>query len=229
LRFRAPEQDKTLWQRLRARRLPPFEAGDLVGILPPGSASARFYSLVSSSADGMLEICVRKHTGGLCSTFLHDLEPGALIEVYIQPNPAFRPSRGKAPLIVIGAGTGVGPLAGFIRHNVQRRPVHLFWGGRDPNSDFLYRDELTTYLDDRRLTRLHTAFSRVSGGSYVQTQIALEAAEVRGLIEHGAQILVCGGREMAEGVARVLESIVDPIGLSLQSLKTGGRYIEDVY
>ena len=57
-------------------RLPRFEVGDLIGIVPPGSAIPRYYSLASSSREGVLEICVRKQTGGLCSEFLHALAPG---------------------------------------------------------------------------------------------------------------------------------------------------------
>ena len=45
--------------------------------------------------------------------------------------------------------------------------MHLYFGGRDPESDFLYRREIQGWLDDRRLTSLSTVFSRVSGGGYV--------------------------------------------------------------
>ena len=231
LRFVAPKPHAILsvWQRFRAPRLPRFETGDLVGIFAPGAELPRFYSLASSSSDGVLEICVRKQAGGLCSGFLHDLKSGSTIEAFIRPNPAFRPNRSKAPLILIGAGAGIGPLAGFIRHNTQQRPVHLYWGGRNPSSDFLYKDELTNYVADKRLTRLNTVFSRVAGGAYVQDRIAMDAAEVRSLIQRGAQVLVCGGRDMAVGVGRALEAIIGPIGLDLNTLKSGGRYIEDVY
>src|SRR3990167_290362 len=79
---------------LRALRrrpgLPYFEAGDLVGILPPGSHVPRFYSLASASKEGMLEICVRKHTEGLCSGYLHNLKSGDTIDAFIKPNPEFR-------------------------------------------------------------------------------------------------------------------------------------------
>jgi sulfite reductase (NADPH) flavoprotein alpha-component len=209
--------------------LPEFEAGDLIGILPPGSDLPRFYSLASASSDGAVEICVRKHAGGQCSSFLHKLESGGRIEAFIRKNPTFRPARGKGPLILIGAGTGIGPLAGFIRHNTSRRQVHVYWGGRNPASDFLYEGELAKYLADQRLTRLNTAFSRVPGGGYVQDRIAADAIELRGLIQRGAQVLVCGGRNMAAGVAHALESITRPIGIDLQTLKSQGRYIEDVY
>jgi sulfite reductase (NADPH) flavoprotein alpha-component len=88
---------------------------------------------------------------------------------------------------------------------------------------------LAKYLADQRLTHLKTAFSRVPGGGYVQDRIAADAIELRGLIQRGAQVLVCGGRDMAAGVAQVLEAITGPIGLDLQTLKSNGRYIEDVY
>ncbi len=225
LSFALPAADG-FWRR---RSLPRFEAGDLVGILAPGSDLPRFYSLASASTDGVLEICVRKQPGGLCSRFLHDLPLGGRIEAFIRPNPAFRPSRGKAPVILIGAGTGIGPLAGFIRHNTLHRPMHLYWGGRHPGSDFLYGPELGQYMEDGRLARLNTAFSRVPGGAYVQDRLAADAAALRDLVQHGAQVLVCGGRDMAGGVARAFEAILQPLGIDLATLKSEGRYREDVY
>ncbi|PZW51094.1 sulfite reductase (NADPH) flavoprotein alpha-component [Humitalea rosea] len=214
------------WQR---RTLPRFEAGDLVGILAPGADLPRFYSLASASTDGVLEICVRKQPGGVCSGFLHELQPGGRIEAFIRPNPSFRPGRGKAPVILIGAGTGIGPLAGFIRHNARHRPMHLYWGGRHPSSDFLYGPQLSQYAADGRLTRLNTAFSRVPGGGYVQDRLAADAAALRDLVQHGAQVMVCGGRDMAGGVARAFATILQPLGLDLATLKSEGRYREDIY
>jgi sulfite reductase (NADPH) flavoprotein alpha-component len=51
-----------------------FSAGDLVGIVPPGSSVPRFYSLASGWQDGFLEICVRQMPGGQCSTHLLGLK-----------------------------------------------------------------------------------------------------------------------------------------------------------
>lgn len=224
LRFRAPSRSA------RPGRLPKFEAGDLVGIVPPGSAMPRFYSLASSTRDGALEICVRLREGGLCSTFLHGLKPGGRIDAFIRHNPTFRPAAGTAPLILIGAGTGIGPLAGFVRANDAGRPVHLYWGGRSPASDFLYEHELAQHLAEKRLTSLVTAFSRGPGGpAHVQDRIVADAPRLRELIRHGAQVLVCGGRDMAQSVTQALEAVVHPIGLDLATLKSTGRYVEDVY
>ncbi len=209
--------------------LPAFQAGDLVAIVPPGSPVPRFYSLASSTDDQMLEICVRKHEGGLCSAFLHSLSIGASIDVFIQPNPLFRPASGKHPVILIGAGTGIGPLAGFIRNNKARHPMHLYWGGRNPNSDFLYEPELNAYLADNRLTELRAAFSQVHDRSYVQDRLLSDALALRRLIEKGAQVLVCGSREMAKGVMQALDEVLAPLNLSVLILKSQGRYREDVY
>jgi sulfite reductase (NADPH) flavoprotein alpha-component len=225
LRFVAPAHER----RWFGARLPHFEVGDLVGIVPPGSDIPRYYSLASASRDGMLEICVRKQSGGLCSEFLHALSPGDEIESFIRPNPDFRPSRGRRPLILIGAGAGVAPLAGFVRHNTSRRPVHLFFGSRDPASDFLYREDLHAALDDGRLATLTTSFSRVLGGGYVQARLLEEAQTIRRLVSQGAQIMVCGGRDMAGGVREAIDMCLAPLNLSSAGLKQKGLYLEDAY
>ncbi|MBL0164224.1 MAG: PepSY domain-containing protein [Xanthomonadales bacterium] len=216
-------------RRIGFNGLPRFEAGDLVAIVPPGSPVPRFYSLASGSKDGFLEICVRKQPGGLCSGMLHGLQRGQRIDAFIQPNPNFRPASGKSSVILIGAGAGIGPLAGFIRNNTDKYPMYLYWGGRDPASDFLYEPELGGYLADRRLTELHAVFSRVKQGAYVQDRVLDNASQIRQLIEEGAQILVCGSRAMAASIMHALDGILSPIDLDVRTLKRQGRYREDVF
>lgn len=232
LRFEAapaPARAGLLGRLLRRNRLPHFEAGDLAGVIAPGSPMPRFYSLASGSRDGLLEICVRRQPGGVCSTYLHALRPGDGIEAFIQPNPHFRPATGKAPVVLIGAGTGIGPLAGFIRNNTGKHPMYLYWGGRDPESDFLYEPELRDYLADRRLTQLHTAFSRVNNGRRVQSRLVDDAEHLRQLIADGGQVLVCGSSAMAAGVRLALDTILAPLNMNVHALKASGRYREDVF
>lgn len=226
LRFAAPRDDA----RGRPGKLPAFEAGDLLGVMHPDAAIPRFYSLASSARDGIVEICVRLMPGGLVSTALHALEPGDRIEAFVRENPSFRPSEAAPSLILIGAGAGLGPLAGFVRESDGSRPVHLYWGGRSPASDFLYEDELARALAEKRLTSLVTAFSRdPRAGAYVQDRIAADEHRFRELVRHGAQILVCGSRDMGQAVAHTLDRIVRPLGLDLATLRAGGRYVEDIY
>jgi sulfite reductase (NADPH) flavoprotein alpha-component len=132
-------------------------------------------------------------------------------------------------VILIGAGTGIGPLAGFIRHNEGKHPMYLYWGGRDPASDFLYEPELKEYLSDHRLTQLNTAFSRAEQKAYVQDRVIGDALRLRQLIENGAQILVCGGRSMASSVMSAINQVLGPLGLNVETLKLQGRYREDVF
>lgn len=232
LRFAAVAREGTagrLLGLLSGNDLPHFEVGDLVGIVPPDSAIPRFYSLASKTADGFLEICVRKLPEGVCSEFLHGLKLGGRIDAFIQLHPDFRPASGKAAVILIGSGTGIGPLAGFIRNNTGKHPMYLYWGGRDPASDFLYEPELSTYLADGRLTGLHAAFSRVKDGAYVQDKVLGDATQMRQLIESGAQVLVCGSRGMAKNITQALDEILAPLHLTVQTLRAQGRYREDVF
>ncbi|MCD2172274.1 PepSY domain-containing protein [Rhizobium sp. C4] len=226
LRFALPRT--TLWQRLTGDA-PRFSAGDLIGIVPHGSNTPRFYSLASSSRDGFVEICVRKHPGGLCSSRLVDLMPGDKIHVFFRPNPDFRPAKNRKPVVLIGAGTGIGPLAGFVRANDTKRPMHLFFGARHPSSDVFYAPEIDRWLNEGKLTSIETAFSRTAARSYVQDAVRRDGQRLAGLIASGAQIMVCGGADMAAGVKAALGDILAPMNLTTAKLKAEGRYAEDVY
>lgn len=227
LRFAIPKAG--LLHRLTGRGFGRFQAGDLLGIVPEGDTVARLYSLASSQSDGFIEIVVRKHPGGLCSGQLLALQPGDLVQAFLRPNPAFQPDRSRAPLILIGAGTGIGPLAGFLRANRGHRPMHLWFGARHPHADYLYADDLAAWQEDGRLTGLHTAFSRTGRRHYVQDALREDAEAIRRLMVDGARVMVCGGREMAQGVRDAMMEILQPVGLSPEALKAGGRYAEDTY
>lgn len=213
-----------LWQR-RVR----FSPGDLLAIRPGEGLAPRFYSIASGDEDGAVEICVRRQPGGYCSGLLHGLQPGDCVEGFIQPHPDFRPAAGRHPVILIGAGTGVAPLIGFVRKNLNQRPLHLYWGGRDPQGDFFYGRELETYLAEGRLSGLRLAFSQGLEPRYVQDRLREDAQQLSLLLQQGAQVLVCGSREMAAGVRAVIEPMLQALGESLEQLRLQGRYREDVY
>jgi len=85
------------------------------------------------------------------------------------------------------------------------------------------------YLQDKRLTELNAVFSHDEKHSYVQDKIGLDGDELRALIKDGAQILVCGGRNMAGSVAATMNEIMAPLGMDVSTLKAQGRYREDIY
>jgi sulfite reductase (NADPH) flavoprotein alpha-component len=227
LRFALPKPG--LWQRLTGRGFGRFQAGDLLGIVPEGASLPRYYSLASGSKDGFVEIAVRKHQGGLCSGQLISLKLGQTVMGFLRPNPEFTPDKRKTPLILIGAGTGIGPLAGFIRAQGAQRPIHLWFGARHPDTDFLYADELSQWSDEGRLSSLHTAFSRSGQCNYVQDALRQDAQSLRDLVANGAKIMVCGGRDMGDGVRQAIIDVLAPLGDSATNLKLQGRYAEDVY
>ncbi|SDS36190.1 PepSY domain-containing protein [Pseudomonas oryzae] len=205
-----------------------FAPGDLLAIRPQEDAAPRLYSIASAADDGFVEICVRRHPQGLCSSYLHGLQPGTTLAASIQAHPDFRPQAGAQPVLLIGAGVGVAPLIGFVRKNESRRPIQLYWGGRHA-SDPLYGEELQQCLADGRLQNLQRAFSEGPTPAYVQDRLHEDGASVRALLQQGAQVLVCGSGEMATGVRAVLESLLAEMGSNLDQLKAQGRFREDVY
>ncbi|MGV8985554.1 MAG: PepSY domain-containing protein [Cypionkella sp.] len=218
---------KTGWRGVLSRGLR-HEAGDLLGIVAPGSDLPRLYSLASSNKDGFVEIAVRKMPGGLCSSWLNEMEPGTRINAFVRLNPAFRP-QAKGPVIMIAAGTGVGPMVGFLRALRKGRGAELYFGARDPGSDFLYEADLKDGLLEGRLVRLVTAFSRVRDHAYVQDRLRRDAGHLRDQMLRGGQVLVCGSIAMARSVADEVEAALAPIGLSVARLRAEGRYLEDIY
>ncbi len=227
LRFVIPKTG--LVARLTGRGFSRFSAGDLLGIVPEGSPVPRFYSLGSEYGDDFVEICVSRHPGGLCSGQLLDMVPGESVQEFVRRNPGFRTAHNTKPVILIGAGTGIGPLVGFVRANHPGRAMHLYFGARHPDSDLFYGEEFRAWQADERLTSVTTAFSRTSARAYVQDALCADTAQIVRLIDEGAQVLVCGGRDMAAGVGNALSDILAPLGLTLALLKAEGRYVEDIY
>ena len=63
----------------------------------------------------------------------------------------------------------------------------------------------------------------------MQDALRGDTARLVHLLQDGAQVLVCGGRDMASGVAEALTDILAPTGLTPLALKAEGRYAEDIY
>lgn len=203
------------WRRVLSRLRGPLPGrlhgpGDLLGLLPTGSTMPRFYSLASGQRDGFIEICVSRVPGGLCSGQLLALAPGDTVQAFVSHNPDFKPALGRKPVILIGAGTGIGPLAGFARASHDKRPMHLYFGTRHLDHDLFYGPEMEDWQKSGQLASVTTAFSRANPRAYVQDAMRADAARIAQLIGEGAQIMVCGGRDMAAGVASALAEGLAP-------------------
>lgn len=221
------------------------------------SSSARMLPRSCSITVGV-HSCVRKDGGlleGLCSHYLAALPVGAQVRVVVKDTrSSFRlPADASKDVILIGPGTGLAPLRGFIQERAALRkegtPVGqtmLFFGCRQPAHDYIYQEELQGYQKSGDLSALHVAFSRQPGQprTYVQDLIRAHAAAVFQLITHGAYVYICGdAKHMAPQVHAELRALMqsqgqgaDPKPLNaeqaeayLAELKAAGRYLQDVW
>ncbi len=179
---------------------------------------------------------------GVCSAHLADAPLGTEVPVFLQRAPHFRPPAPHVPAIMVGPGTGIAPFKGFLDHRRARGdqgPNWLFFGEQRQATDFYYRPELTSYLDQGLLTRLDTAFSRDQRAKvYVQDRIREHGAHLWNWLEEGAHLYICGdAARMAKDVDRTLHEVIAHHGhLSsgeaeayVKSLTAASRYARDIY
>jgi sulfite reductase (NADPH) flavoprotein alpha-component len=213
----------------------------------------RLYSIASSLSAAPDEVHLTVSTvryelngeprfGVASGHFSHHAEPDTELPVYVQANPHFRLPADDAPIILIGAGTGVAPYRAFLQEREARGASGkswLFFGERNFDSDFLYQTEWQGLLKDGVLSRMNVAFSRDGAAkTYVQHRLLEQARDVYAWLEEGAHIYVCGdGAKLAPDVHFTLASIVSEQGglgkaaaaEYLAGLKSSHRYQIDVY
>ncbi|OJU47699.1 MAG: sulfite reductase [NADPH] flavoprotein, alpha-component [Mesorhizobium sp. 61-13] len=213
----------------------------------------RLYSIASSLSAAPDEVHLTVSTvryqlndeqrfGVASGHFSRHAEPDTELPVYIQANPHFRLPADDAPIILIGAGTGVAPYRAFLQEREARSASGkswLFFGERNFDSDFLYQTEWQGLLKDGVLSRMNVAFSRDGAAkTYVQHRLLEQARDVYAWLEEGAHIYVCGdGAKLAPDVHSTLAAIVgEQGGLGkaaaaeyLAGLKSSHRYQIDVY
>jgi ferredoxin-NADP reductase len=114
---------------------------------PDGYIAMRSYSIASApSSSGILELAIERLPTGEVSPFFHDVaQVGDEIELrgplgghFIWPGDA------SGPVLLIGAGSGVAPLAAMVRYrhaSGQRVPTALLMSART-RRDTLFADEL---------------------------------------------------------------------------------------
>lgn len=185
---------------------------------------------------------------GLCSNYLAHCAPGTQVRMLVKDTgSAFRlPPDAAQDLILIGPGTGLAPLRGFLQERAAQRragipvgQILLFFGCRRSDHDFLYRSELEQLQQEGALSQLYVALSREPGASrtYVQDLLLRHAERVLPLLERSASIYVCGdARHMAPAVEAALVQLLTGRGHSpaeataqLEAWKAQGRYLQDVW
>ncbi len=228
-------------------------------VMPQGFVSAlrplqpRLYSLASSLAaapdEAHLTVAPVRYDlhgeprCGVASGLLADrAELDTVLPVYIQSNPHFRLPGDDAPIIMIGAGTGVAPYRAFLQEREMRGAggqSWLFFGERNFRTDFLYQTEWQDWLKDGTLGRMDVAFSRDSNDKvYVQHRMKEQSRDIFAWLEEGAHVYVCG--DAANLAPDVHDTLIDIVASEartgreaaedyVRSLQSDHRYQRDVY
>ena len=139
---------------------------------------------------------------GVCSNYLARICPHDCVKVSVRTSSFRGPKDHTSPVIMVGPGTGLAPLMGFLEDraiglaaNPELRPAdcHLFFGCRT-NEDFLYRNQITTWEAANTL-KLHLALSRCKSApkKYVQDLMKGMGQQLYELLVHpDTHIYLCG-------------------------------------
>jgi sulfite reductase alpha subunit-like flavoprotein len=160
---------------------------------------------------------------GLCSTWLAGLNPSEdnLIPCWIHQG-SLPPPRPLVPLVLIGPGTGCAPFRAFVEERAAQAateptaPVLFFFGCRNQDNDFLYRDFWLSHawgqgvLSLKKGGGLFVAFSRDQPQKvYVQHKIKEQGARIWNLLCSGAAVYIAGSStKMPADVTAALEEVI---------------------
>jgi CDP-4-dehydro-6-deoxyglucose reductase len=120
-----------------------FRPGQYVDILLDGGKRRSFSIACPPHDSDLLELHVRRVAGG---TFTDRLFQGSAVGSLLRiegPLGQFVYQEGGRPVLMIAGGTGFAPLKAMLRHILEggiARPVHLYWGARQPHD--LYEERL---------------------------------------------------------------------------------------
>ncbi|PAV58156.1 hypothetical protein WR25_11779 isoform C [Diploscapter pachys] len=201
----------------------------LLELLP--RLQARYYSIASSpnKQPDKIAVCAvvteydigSRHIKGVCTNFLRDKPVESNVPIFVRKSQMRLPTRPNVPVIMIGPGTGFAPFRGFLQERQHFKELgkdvgamHLYYGCRHPDHDYIYKDELEAFVDAGVLTHLECAFSRAQAEKvYVQNKLWQTKERIWDALVQGAHIYVCGdARNMARDVQNTLLRIIREVG-----------------
>lgn len=215
----------------------------------------RSYSISSGPCDSNIELTMavvkyrtilRKVRKGVCTTYLSELLVGDnTLRYKIQNNNLIKKELHDHPMILVSPGVGLAPLLSVIKTDnpVISQNIHLFFGCRFKDKDYLYQDKLEKWNSDGKIS-LHPVFSRDRENSpdtkYVQDVLWKLGPEMTDLLVNGkAVFFLCGtsGRMPLQVRLTVIEMLKKWGGFTddesarefLKEMEKDGRYIQETW
>lgn len=184
---------------------------------------------------------------GTSSNYLNRAQPGAVVYGFIRPPglPFDVPDDPTTPMIMIATGTGLAPFRGFLQERAAQArtasvgPSLLLYGCREPNSDFIYEDEVRQFESDG-IVEVVTAYSNGPNGTkeWVQNKVTERADQILDLMEKGGVVYVCGAADtVAPALRRTFAQIYqqhagvprDDADAWVEDQRARHKYLEDVW
>lgn len=154
-----------------------------------------------------------------------------MFAVHIKPNASCHIAIDEAPIILIGAGSGIAGIRAQAFKRLMsnsRAAIWIMYGERSPSEDNVIDKLLPDTLKHDKRLRIDTVYSRGDRPAYVQTLLLRHAQNIQQMVEAGAHIYVCGSYQgMGQDVHQALIDVLSAD--NIQQLIDTHRYHRDVY
>ncbi|XP_075442295.1 methionine synthase reductase isoform X2 [Ascaphus truei] len=196
------------------------------------------------------------HEQTLAAGHIHEGAFTPEISIFARPSTSFQlRADTSVPVVMVGPGTGIAPFIGFLQHREKLKKqdeegkfgdTWLFFGCRNHDKDYLFREELSNFVENGTLTHLKVCFSRDSPSSaeemppkYVQDYLMVCSVDIaRILTKENGHFYICGdAKNMVKDVNDALidilstELAVDKLEAmkTLATLRDKKQYLQDVW
>jgi cytochrome P450/NADPH-cytochrome P450 reductase len=196
----------------------------------------RYYSVSSSPrihGEGLAHVAVglsrtlvpeipRREFCGMSAHYVHTLRERDRMNIFLESADGFHLQEDVTkPMVFVSVGTGFAPMRAFLwerlalkRDGVALGEAALFSGIRSTSLDYIYREEIESFVAKGVLDHLYVATSREDADrrAYVQDLIRQQGALLWRLINAGGYVYVCGSEPMREGVRDAFVGLITEHG-----------------